>query len=204
MVLHSAMILLISSKAGIISLFIITGGLFFRQKSFRNIALGILAMILLGLISINIPSTRLRIEKVYNEIASPSIIKDKGNNRGRLILWNTIGDYSKLELLTGIGTNTARNRVMELTGEDKNMHNQFLQALVSSGILGLILLICFISLPFVYSRHFFSFFTHFTALFKSMNHIVILNLVYRVSFCADEEMECKGDRERVREDFKGA
>ena len=153
-------------------------------------------MILLGLISINIPSTHLRIEKVYNEIASPSIIKDKGNNRGRLILWNTIGDYSKLELLTGVGTNTARNRVMELTGEDKNMHNQFLQALVGSGILGLILLICFISLPFVYSRHFFTYlFVSILCIYLSLENmmdriwgIMLISFFYSLFIFGDQNL----------------
>ena len=155
LVLHSTMILLISSKAGIISLVVIIGALFFKQKNLKSVAFGILAIIFLGAISINIPSTRVRFEKVYNEIVSNRVQKEKGNNKGRLVLWNTLKDYSKLELVTGIGTKTARNRVLELTGEDRNMHNQFIQALVSSGILGLALLICFVALPLVYGRQFF-------------------------------------------------
>ena len=157
LVLHSTMILLISSKGGIISLFVIIGASFFNQKNIKNMALGVLAIILLGLISISIPSTRVRLEKAYNEMVSPAIQKEKGTNQGRLVLWNTLKNYSKLELVTGIGTKTARERVLKLTGEDKNMHNQFIQALVSSGILGLILLICFLALPLIYSRHFFAY-----------------------------------------------
>jgi hypothetical protein len=155
--LHSTMILLISSKAGIISLFVIIGASFFNQRNIKNISLGVVVIILLGLISISIPSTRVRLEKTYNEMVSPVIQKEKGNNQGRLVLWNTLKDYSRLELVTGIGTKTARKRVLELTGEDKNMHNQFIQALVSSGITGLILLICYLVLPFIYSRHFFAY-----------------------------------------------
>ncbi|WKK66708.1 O-antigen ligase family protein [Lutimonas zeaxanthinifaciens] len=157
LILHPTMILLISSKAGIISLVVIIGALFFKQKNLKSVAFGILAIIFLGAISINIPSTRVRFEKVYNEIVSNRVQKEMGNNKGRLVLWNTLKDYSKLELVTGIGTKKARNRVLELTGEDKNMHNQFLQELVSAGLLGLILLICFLALPLIYSKHFFTY-----------------------------------------------
>ena len=151
------MILLISSKAGIISLIIIIGALFFKQKNLKKITIGIMAIILIGLISISIPSTRVRIEKAYHQIISPADQLEKDKNQGRLVLWNTLTYYSPSEIVSGIGSKTARKRVLELTGEDKNMHNQFIQSLVSSGILGLILLISFLALPLIYNRQFFSY-----------------------------------------------
>ena len=102
------------------------------------------------------PSTRLRIERAYESITQQEN-SGKSNSLGRLILWNSLNEFSSQELATGIGINSSREKIKKLTGVDKNMHNQFLQSLVSGGIIGLFLLFCFILLPVIYSKHLFTY-----------------------------------------------
>ena len=154
--LHSVMILLISSKAGIISLLIITGIEFFHRKKLKEMFLGVLIFFLIIASALSIPSTRLRLEKAY-KINTKDNDTAENSSLGRLVLWNSLNEFSAKELLTGIGINASREKTKNLTGEDKNMHNQFLQSLVSAGIIGLALLSCFILLPVFYSKHIFTY-----------------------------------------------
>lgn len=153
--LHSLMILLISSKAGIISLFLIMGIEFFKAKNPKQMILGLSVLSLITITALSIPSTQLRIKRAYQSVVLKDTSVKKSSSVGRLQLWNSLNDFSTAELITGSGIKTSRAKVKELTGQDKNMHNQFLQALVSSGVMGLILLICFLALPSFYRKNIF-------------------------------------------------
>lgn len=156
LILHSGMILLVSSKAGILSLLLITAIEFFYRKSPKQILLGICVFALIIVSALSIPSTRLRIESIYEKITQ----KNKTlNNKdmGRLLLWTSLSEFNPEELVTGIGIQTSREKIKNLTGEDKNMHNQFLQSLISSGVLGLALLFCFLILPVFYCKQRFTY-----------------------------------------------
>ncbi len=155
--LHTSMILLISSKAGIISLLLITGIEFFKAKNPKHMILGVLVLSLIIITALSIPSTQLRIERAYQSVVLKDTSATKSSSLGRLELWNSINDFSTKELIIGSGIQTSRAKVKELTGKDKNMHNQFLQAIVSSGIIGLLLLICFLALPYSHSKNLFTY-----------------------------------------------
>ena len=154
---HSFMILLISSKAGIISLLLITGIEFFRVKKPKRMLLGLFVLSLITITALSIPSTQLRIKRAYQSVVLKETSVKQSSSAGRLQLWNSLNDFSITELIIGSGIQTSRAKVKELTGQDKNMHNQFLQALVSSGIIGLVLLVCFLALPYFYSKHIFTY-----------------------------------------------
>ena len=135
--LHSLMILLISSKAGIISLFLIMGIEFFKAKNPKQMILGLSVLSLIAITALSIPSTQLRIKRAYQSVVLKDTSVKKSSSVGRLQLWNSLNDFSTTELIIGSGIKTSRAKVKELTGQDKNMHNQFIQALVSSGVLAL-------------------------------------------------------------------
>lgn len=156
LILHSAMILMVSSKAGIISLLLITIIEFFHRKQPKQMIIGIFIFSLIILSALSMPSTRLRIERAYESITQQDN-PGQSNSLGRLILWNSLNEFSSQELATGIGINASKEKIKKLTGVDKNMHNQFLQSLVSGGIIGFFLLFCFILLPVIYSKHLFTY-----------------------------------------------
>jgi len=156
LILHSGMILLVSSKAGIVTLLLITGIEFFYRKNTKQMFLGLCLFFLIIISALSIPSTRLRFEGVYHTLSQQNNV-EQGKSLGRLSLWNSLHEFSVKELVTGVGIQTSREKIKKLTGEDKNMHNQFLQSLVNTGILGLALFLCFILLPVFYSKHLFTY-----------------------------------------------
>ena len=64
-----------------------------------------------------------------------------------------MNEFSPKELIIGSGYQTSRAKVKDITGQDKNMHNQFFQAIVSSGITGLILMMIFLLRPCFLMRY---------------------------------------------------
>jgi len=156
LLLHSLFIILISAKAGIMSLLILMCIEFFRLKNPKKILLGIVTISSIIFLSLSIPSTQLRLKQLYNS----GISKDKTISRSsateRLLIWNSLNEFSLKELSIGTGIETSRVKVNLITGLDKNMHNQFLQSLIGSGLIGLFLLITFLLLPLNYSRNIFT------------------------------------------------
>lgn len=152
-ILHAVMIILISSKAGIISLLLITAIAFFKNKSGKNLILGIGIISIIIVTALSIPSTQLRIKRAYQAIVLNDPSVSHSNAVGRLELWNSLNEFSPKELIIGSGYQTSRAKVKEITGQDKNMHNQFFQAIVSSGITGLILMMIFLLRPCFLMRH---------------------------------------------------
>lgn len=152
LLLHTLMILLVSSKAGILSLLLVTGIGFFDRNNMKRSFAGLLMLMLIITVALSIPSTKLRINKTFVELMDKSGARDRSSSVGRWPLWHTLSEFSTKELVTGMGINHSRQKVYRLTGRDENMHNQFLQALVSSGVTGLAFLIVFLVLPLFYNR----------------------------------------------------
>lgn len=155
--LHALMIVLVSSKAGIISLVIIIIINFSYQKQPKQMILGFILLLTILITALSIPSTRLRFQKSYKALLHQDQAQSVNNASERLLLWNSLETFSSAELLLGVGLKTSRKKVMQITGEDKNMHNQFLQALVSAGLVGLLLLAFYIFLPLYFSRNLFTY-----------------------------------------------
>ncbi len=155
-ILHSAMILLVSSKAGILTLLLITGIEFVYRKNPKQMFLGLCIFFLIIISALSIPSTRLRFDNAYKTLTQKDDVQ-QNKDQGRLLLWNSLNEFSAKELFTGVGIQTSREKIKNLTGEDKNMHNQFLQSLVNAGILGLVLFLSFMLLPVFFSKHLFTY-----------------------------------------------
>ena len=155
--LHSLFIILISSKAGIASLLIMMCIEFFRLRNPRKILVGTLVISSIIILSVSIPSTQLRLKQLFDSV----FLKDKkvftSSDLERLYLWNSLNEFSFNELSIGIGIKTSKTKINLITGEDKNIHNQYLQALISAGLLGLFLLIFFLLLPIKYSKNIFTY-----------------------------------------------
>ncbi len=96
-------------------------------------------------------------------------LMNKNSSSERLILWKSLSDLSYKELFVGVGNAGGRNIILQNTGIDKNMHNQFLQNLLNSGIIGFFLLILFVISPLFFKRNVFT---------VSLISIVFLNLLF--------------------------
>lgn len=155
--LHSFFIILISSKAGIASLLILMSIEFFRVKNSRKIMQGALVMVSIIILSFTIPSTQLRLKQLFHSVISQDKTVTRIEKTERLLLWNSVNEFSLKELFVGTGIRTSKIKVNQITGIDKNIHSQFLQALISSGVVGLFLLIAFLALPLWYSKNKFTY-----------------------------------------------
>lgn len=167
--IHVIMIIFLSSKTGIISLFIVfLAGLFIGQSN-KNRLIGVFAFLLLALIIAKTPSTEIRLKSAYESLRLEKNILNLNSTSERLVLWNSITDLSLKELMIGVGNSGGRDRIVTSTGIEKNMHNQFLQGLLNAGFVGFSLIIVFVFLPLFYKRNIFT---------VSLVSIVFLNLMF--------------------------
>lgn len=166
--LHAIMIVLLSSKAGLASLFIILISAFFLNKDLSYKLMGTVVILILIISIMSIPSTQLRLKRAYASLTSENTELQSSSSSERMILWGSLKDFSAQELLTGVGIQSSRSKINLLTGIDKNMHNQYLQVLVNSGVAGCILLISFLLLPLAYNRSLFT---------KMFIAVLLLNLM---------------------------
>ena len=167
--IHVILIILLSSKTGIISLFVVTLAYFFVAHSKKNILLGVSALLLLTLFIVKTPSTGLRLKKAYDSISLEDHNLNKNSASERLTLWKSITSLGPNELLLGLGNTGGYDHIKTNTGIDKNMHNQFLQSLLNTGLVGFLLLIIFVFLPLFFKRNIFT---------VSLVSIVFLNLLF--------------------------
>ncbi len=167
--IHVLMIVLVSSKTGVISLFMLLLAYLSMAKSKKSILISVSALFILVLIIAKTPSTEIRIKRAYNSMSSDDVLMNKNSSSERLILWKSLSDLSYKELFVGVGNAGGRNIILQNTGIDKNMHNQFLQNLLNSGIIGFFLLILFVISPLFFKRNVFT---------VSLISIVFLNLLF--------------------------
>ena len=169
LILHVLMIILVSSKAGLISLFLILTVAFFSVKQIKQKLIAASVVTVVIVIIMSIPSTQLRIKKSFDSIALNNVELKTNNSDDRIILWKSLGYFSAKQLILGHGYHASVSKIHLHTGIDKNLHNQFLQTLVSSGILGLSLLIIFLLAPLRYDQSLFT---------KVFFGLIALNLLF--------------------------
>jgi len=167
--IHVIMIVFLSSKTGIISLFIVLLAYLFIGKSNKNRLIGVSVVLLLALIIAKTPSTEIRLKSAYKSLSLEDNLLNMNSTSERLVLWNSIADLSLKELIIGVGNSGGRDRIMTSTGIDKNMHNQFLQSLLNAGFIGFSLVTVFVFLPLFFKRNIFT---------VSLVSIVFLNLLF--------------------------
>jgi O-antigen ligase len=167
--IHMIMIIFLSSKTGIISLFIVLLAYLFIGQSKKNRLIGVAVVLLLALIIIKTPSTEVRLESAYKSLNSEGNLLHMNSTSERLMIWNSLADLSLKELVVGVGNTGGRDRIVTNTGIDKNMHNQFLQSLLSAGFIGFSLITIFVFLPLFFKRNIFTI---------SLVLIVFVNLLF--------------------------
>jgi len=179
------MIFLLLSKAGIICAFVVFIGLIIRQinktdKYVRYLILlsGIIALFVFTIFN----NYRFRsVEKVMHEEID---VRTSESSGVRLLIWKTSLDIIKENLLFGVGTGDVKDKLVSryrsnnMEGAEKrslNAHNQYIETTIGQGVLGLVVLLFVLIIPFVhgirkgnYLLVFLIFIAGFNFLFESM------------------------------------
>ncbi len=159
----SLLIILLSSKSGIICiaglLLLTTFYLIIIKKKFLP---AIIILAIMGLVTMNIKliAPNVYAQFVYsrqvmeNEELNP---KSKQSTQVRLLIWEAAMDIAQEHFLFGVGTGDVKD-ILSKKYEEKgishalarglNAHNQFMQTLITLGVIGLMLLLCSIAMPF--------------------------------------------------------
>ncbi len=146
-IFNSLIVLFISSKGAILSLFaILLFLLFFFYKKQRKMTL-ILNFLLLASFStiLLFPTLKHRVKQSVETILYNK--KDGLSTSDRLTVWNSIFEFESKDLLIGMGNRNGEKMLNKKTKLDLNAHNQYLQALINGGVFGLVLLIIYLGLP---------------------------------------------------------
>ena len=97
--LHTAMIILVSSKAGLASLFVVFIVAFFTEKEMKQRFLLASALAIIVISSLSIPSTQLRIKRAYQSMLSNDTNILDYSSSERIALWKSLDHYSLSELI---------------------------------------------------------------------------------------------------------
>jgi O-antigen ligase len=178
----SVFILLLSSKAGWLALFLIIlfslGSLFVAKKIIQ--ILYILVPIIGFFLIFNVYNTSSYSDRLpkFENIIKAFTEKDENNkevttsedgNASRVFIWKASSHLFSQNWVTGVGTGDAKDELMEeykkrgMTTEYEialNSHNQFLSTAIAIGVLGLLVLFLMLFYPFILS-------------FKQHNYIII-------------------------------
>lgn len=160
-------IILLSSKAGIISLalILITYILFYfitTRKVFRSLSFLFLTVIIFLLSLLIFPRSYGRIEKASEVIANPGSISNdtKEGTAERILIWKASLSIIRNNFFFGLGTGDIKDGLVKVykdkgysTAQERrlNAHNQYLQTFISIGIIGFLVLILSFLMPAVYS-----------------------------------------------------
>jgi O-antigen ligase len=149
-ILFFAVILLLSSRAGIIAALIILP-IFLYSKLFAKIPLWLMVSIIGAFIAVFAFSvfTNTRLKSTVEDISKENI-NEILNKDVRLLIWRSAFGVIKHNPIIGSGTGDASDELKkEFTGRgytegyynDLNAHNQFLEIFLENGLIGLILFI---------------------------------------------------------------
>ncbi len=163
-------VILLSSKAGILSLLLIIGMyisyLVFSQKriakAFISGGLLIASFVFLFLL---FPSSATRFAETREAIGQADIHADEIANSSseRIMIWWYVFEITNDNLLGGVGTGDVKDHLLAKYSEKQmmnalqlelNAHNQYLQTLIALGLFGLVVLLLNLILPALYSIEF--------------------------------------------------
>ncbi len=156
-------IILLSSKAGILSLAIVflvyIGYSLIRRKRIVQALLMLIGISLAFWISFTLfPKSFGRINQAGKVVASSEEVKSetKEGTGERILIWRSSLDVIKNNFLFGLGTGDVKDGLLEVykskgisMAEERklNAHNQYLQTFISVGVIGFLALILMIVLP---------------------------------------------------------
>ncbi|GAL65295.1 hypothetical protein JCM19301_3755 [Jejuia pallidilutea] len=149
-IFNTLILVLISSKAALFSFIIVLVFLstLYIRKSKKHFFL-LLAVLSIFTISILIfPKVKHRIEQSVETVLFEK--NKKLSTYKRILVLKGVLDFDKEALVLGKGNVNGERLLREKTGLDLNAHNQYLQALISSGIVGVIFLLIYLFSPLYY------------------------------------------------------
>lgn len=162
-IFFSGMIYLLSSKAGIFSIIIVHSlGILYlinKQKPIRRPMPVIISVILIAFFSAFALKYNYRLNAIKNELIVPVKNKDdSGSTRVRLLIWESAMDLiNNKNVFTGFGIGDVRENLVKKYKEDGitvaykkqlNAHNQFIEILLSTGIINLLIFFLIFFIPF--------------------------------------------------------
>lgn len=163
----SVYIILLSSKAGIISLMIVffmsIGYIVVNQKKILTGIWSFVIVILLFFIAFKIFPYALNRIVTSTEVVENSGEIEKDSEEGtaaRLLIWTTAFEIIENNFFLGVGTgdvkdvlleNYKKNNITNAFKQELNAHNQYLQTFLSLGILGLMIIVFLLIIPAYYA-----------------------------------------------------
>ncbi len=158
-----AIVFLLSSKAGIGSLILITVlyilFVMFRKKMFRlGISLIIISTLCFYAAFNLFPYVVMRITKsnTITTLNESSMRSDTSSTSERLVIWKTSWEIIKQHFIFGVGTGDVKDELMKKYKEKNlqalfehklNTHNQYLETFIALGIIGFLALLAMLILP---------------------------------------------------------
>lgn len=157
----SIFILMLSSKAGIISLLIIIlshiGVLLYKKQYLKGVAiLVILSVAIWGMFSL-FSVTSSRISDAHQALANETVKKGATDSTSeRILIWQSAVSIIKENVLFGVGTGDADDALLKTYKTNQysgalenrlNAHNQYLQTFIATGIIGFFVLIGVLFIP---------------------------------------------------------
>jgi O-antigen ligase len=150
LVFNVLILLLISSKGAILSLLSVLIVLTFVMLIQRQKKGFLLLLIMAGVIitCATIPAIN---HRMTQSIETVFYGKHKNlSTSKRLMVWNAISQFETKKLLVGYGKENGRALLNAKIKKDLNAHNQYLEALLMSGIIGLICVVLYLISPLLF------------------------------------------------------
>ena len=162
----SIIILMLSSKLGIITMLLIyVGSLLFYLITRRKYLLGFLGFVIIGmsifLVMRFVPEIAGRINRAIDAVSNSNVNEaDAESSAVRLLVWSASNEVVSDNLITGVGTGDAKDELMKvyklrgMTGayaHELNAHNEYYQVFISLGIFGFILLLSTLYFPLIFA-----------------------------------------------------
>jgi len=154
--LLSIPVFLFSSKAGIISLFVlgifVSCQLIFKQRRIKPVLIGgTVAVTIFCCLYFFAPEFTVKVKGAINTLTEQTEGKNSSETTAsRIVIWNAATQVASQNWLTGSGTGDANEMLFKeyekqqmtyALFENLNAHNQFLQTFIETGIAGILLLV---------------------------------------------------------------
>ena len=174
----SAFVIILSSKAGIISLALViitfAGYIIYQKKYLKGLMILVTSALVFWLALNYLPALSSRINEAVDTLATEKLENDIEDSTGeRILVWQTSLEIIKENFLFGVGTGDIKDRLVQEYEKENiskayqarlNAHNQYLQTFIALGLMGFLILILVLIFPLVLS-------------FKEKNTIYLLFLL---------------------------
>lgn len=174
----SAFVIILSSKAGIISLALViiafAGYIIYQKKYLKGIMIIVTSALVFWLALNYLPALSSRINEAVETLATEKLENDIEDSTGeRILVWQTSIEIIKENFLFGVGTGDIKDRLVQEYEKENiskayqaklNAHNQYLQTFIALGLIGFLILILVLIFPLLLS-------------FKERNTIYLLFLL---------------------------